>query len=352
MDINTEDQSYAASTAKYAKRDNFREDHSYNLESPRTLKWKNQAKEKILQKYRKRLKRQCQKSRRLKRKVSTLKGVTKELRKKMLISNQCASLLKSINEVRKHILWTIQEGKKSAKYLEELKQFATTLQFYSPKAYEYLRDNFQKALPHPGFTVASFTALQSHLWANKEKGKETVCALMMDKMYIHMMTEFARNQFHGFVNIGTGEIDNAMATQALLLMAVNESWKIPIAYFLITGMDGKEKANVIRESLTKLREVGVKVVSLTCDAPTRNLSMIRELGADLNINNMKLYFLHPEDPVHVFLDECHMLKLFWNAFASLLEFEKEDGSKIKVLFSTLKPSMNFRRKKVCDLETG
>jgi len=55
-------------------------------------------------------------------------------------------LLESINEVPKHILWKIQEGKKSAKYSEDLKQFATTL--YSPKAYEYVRDNFQKALPH------------------------------------------------------------------------------------------------------------------------------------------------------------------------------------------------------------
>jgi len=144
--INNEDHSYAASTVKCAKYDNFREDHSYNLESPRTLKRKNQATEQILQKYRKRLRRRCQKSRRLKRKVCTLKGVTKELRKKLLISNRCTSLLESINEVPKHILWKIQEGKKSAKYSEDLKQFATTL--YSPKAYEYVRDNFQKALPH------------------------------------------------------------------------------------------------------------------------------------------------------------------------------------------------------------
>lgn len=87
------------------------------------------------------------------------------------------------------------------------------------------------------------------------------------------------------------------------------------------------KANVIRESLSRLHEGGVKVVSLTCDAPTSNLAMIRELGADLNINNMKLYFLHPEDSthkVHVFLDTCHMLKLLHNAFASSLKFETED----------------------------
>lgn len=49
--------------------------------------------------------------------------------------------------------------------------------------------------------------------------------------------------------------------------------KIPIAYFLMTGMDGSEKANVIRE-------VRVKVASLTCGA------LMGELGADLNIDNV------------------------------------------------------------------
>lgn len=141
------------------------------------------------------------------------------------------------------------------------------------------------------------------------------------------MTEFAGDQFHGYVNIGTGEIDNTLTTQALVLMvvAVNESWKIPIAYFLITGMDGSQKANVIKKSLSRLHEVGVK-------APTNNLAMIRELGAHLNINNMKPYFMHPENPtqkVQVILDACHMLKLLCNAFVSSLEFETEDGRKIK-----------------------
>ncbi|KAL1265026.1 hypothetical protein QQF64_003053 [Cirrhinus molitorella] len=64
----------------------------------------------------------------------------------------------------------------------------------------------------PGFTVASFTALKSHVEENQEKGKETVCALMMDEMYIHKMTA------DGFVDIGTGEMDNTLATQALVLM--------------------------------------------------------------------------------------------------------------------------------------
>lgn len=57
---------------------------------------------------------------------------------------------------------------------------------------------------------------------------------MMDEMYIHKMTEFAGDQFHGYADIWTGDIDNTPVTQSLVLMvvAVDESWKIPIAHFL------------------------------------------------------------------------------------------------------------------------
>lgn len=73
VDIN-EDHRYAASSARYAKHHCALEDHSYNLGSPRSLKRKNQATEKILTKYRKKLKMQSQKSRRLKKKDLHLKG--------------------------------------------------------------------------------------------------------------------------------------------------------------------------------------------------------------------------------------------------------------------------------------
>lgn len=137
---------------------------------------------------------------------------------------------------------------------------------------------------------------------------------MMDEMYIHKQTEFGGDQIHGYVDIGAGELENVVATQALVLMvvAINESWKIPIAYFLINSMTAKERANVVRESLVRLHAIGVRVISLTCDGPSQNLAMIKELGANLDILDMRSYFLRPEDhtqKVHVLLDPCHMLKL-------------------------------------------
>ncbi|KAL1277059.1 hypothetical protein QQF64_023732 [Cirrhinus molitorella] len=265
----------------------------------------------------------------------------------ILVKNNSQKEDACLDDVPREIFQRIQKKKKTV-FSENLKQFATTLHFYSPKAYDYVREKFLLALPHPqtirkwyssistdpGFTVASFTALKSHVAEQKKVGKDTVCSLMLDEMYIHKQTEFGGDQIHGYVDIGGGEIENVVATQALVLMvvAINESWKIPIAYFLINSMTGSERASIIRESLVRLHTIGVRVVSLTCDGPSQNLAMIRELGANLDIMDMRPYFLHPEDhtqKVHVLLDPCHMLKLLRNVFSTVEVLVREDGQQIR-----------------------
>lgn len=81
---------------------------------------------------------------------------------------------------------------------------------------------------------------------------------MIDEMYIRKQTEFGGDQIHGFVDKGGGEIENVVATQALVLLviAINESYQQP------------ERASIIRESLVRLHAIGVRVVSLTCDGPS------------------------------------------------------------------------------------
>lgn len=63
---------------------------------------------------------------------------------------------------------------KKVKYSPSMKKFCLTLNYYSPKAYEYVRQTFNTCLPHrktlskwygrldgePGFTEESFQALK------------------------------------------------------------------------------------------------------------------------------------------------------------------------------------------------
>ena len=111
-----------------------------------------------------------------------------------------------------------------------------------------------------------------------------------------------------------------MAKDALVLMAVsvNSSWKVPLGYFLIDSMSGKERLNLVRECLHRLHDIGVTTVSLTCDGPSCHISMLTELGACMIPDRLRPSFQHPANPdatVHVMLDACHMLKLVRNAFA-------------------------------------
>ena len=85
-----------------------------------------------------------------------------------------------------------------------------------------------------------------------------------------------------------------VATEALVLImavAVNEYWKIPIEYFLISGMSGSERANIVLQSLLKLR-----CRSPSCSTNLRrsncHFNMFCELGANLIPAGMHSTFNH------------------------------------------------------------
>lgn len=79
-----------------------------------------------------------------------------------------------------------------------------TLHFYSPRAYEYVRDKFNKSLPHPstitkwyspvnaspGFTEESLNALIMKSEESKLKGQEVLCNLILDEMSIRKHIEW------------------------------------------------------------------------------------------------------------------------------------------------------------------
>ena len=89
---------------------------------------------------------------RLKKKVASLKSLIGNLKSKDLISSNCEDYLNmkfsgvSV-DILKRAMNPTKHGKKGA-CTPELRAFAMTLQFYSKKAYNYVRDTFNLALPH------------------------------------------------------------------------------------------------------------------------------------------------------------------------------------------------------------
>lgn len=103
-----------------------------------------------------------------------------------------------------------------------------------------------------------------------------------------------------------------------MCVAINGHFKLLLGHFFIAGLSGSERGNLVRIALQKIHETGARGVSLTCDGPSSHMSMLRELGASLDPDNLKPFFQHPSDSsmrVYVFLDLVHMLKLVRNCLA-------------------------------------
>lgn len=295
--------------------------------------------------YKRKVKTLNQSKRRLQKRVADLTTILSELRNQNLMDEEHCSFLKGISKTS-FCLFKRQKDKANGIlercYDERLKAFAVTLHFLSAKAYNFVRDTFDTCLPHPKYLSSWYQQIDGKpgiskeaLGVLKEKAKEKkyVCALIIDSMAIKKHVEWDGHAFHGHVNVGTeNDEDSApIASQALVfhLVCINSSWKIPVAYFLIDSCSSQQQSTLIKHCLISLEEVGIDVVSVTCDGTATNIATLNLLGCELNdVANLKTYFSHPttEQPVFAFLDPCHMLKLVRNALGDKKELVMENSS--------------------------
>ena len=102
----------------------------------------------------KQLKTKQQSERRLKKKINSLESALNYLRDLGFISESYVDELdKCLEGIPKELvsrILTNKDGKACFdEYPEQLKAFSLTLHFYSPKAYTYVREALNSALPHP-----------------------------------------------------------------------------------------------------------------------------------------------------------------------------------------------------------
>ena len=81
-----------------------------------------------------------------------------------------------------------------------------------------------------------------------------------------------------------------------------------------------------------MHEVGVKVVSYTCDGPTSHQAMLKFLGPQLLPGNLQAYFQHPCDPIDSQDLYFHMIKLVRNTISDWKVLKDKDGNAIKWQF--------------------
>ncbi|PAA56261.1 hypothetical protein BOX15_Mlig025972g2 [Macrostomum lignano] len=262
------------------------------------------------------------KHRQIKQRAKTLKDVIRELRAKCILNEAAASRLNFLTS--DSLLSSILPSKITKRtriFSHEVRKFASTLHFYSPKAYAYVRQYFQ--LPHPGslrrwlsnakclpgFCEQAFQELSRRRSSNDDRSFD-YCNVVADEMSLEAMVQWNSNEgsFFGYVDKGDGKSTDQEATSALVVMAVGlkSYWKLPLGYFLVSGVDGEFLSSVVEESIQRLYQVGVIASSFTCDGTQHNIRAIELLGARISSpNEIVASFLHPCDPgiqVSAFLD--------------------------------------------------
>lgn len=293
-----------------------------------------------------------QKVRRLHERNKSLKEILQNLKKQNYIDTDLFNSLNgNVAVVDMFNALNRKKLKKQIKYSPAMKKFCLTLNYHSPKAYEYVRATFNTCLPHPktlakwyghikgepGFTEESFQALKAKSEISEHK---PICNLVFDEVAIRPQKLWDRQKYIGFVDMGTGTEETApLASQALvfLLVGINHRFKIPLGYFLINGITGEQKSNLIRMCLIKCFDAGVDVASLTFDGHSTNFTAVELLGCEVkDAKRLKPTFKHPHPnaqyEVTCIVDPSHVIKLVRNQFEAKKEFLDENDQLIQWQF--------------------
>lgn len=242
------------------------------------------------------------------------------------------------------------------KYPENVRHFCLALDFYSPRAYEYIRKSFNNHLPHrrtmrswhqnsdiksdPGIQEVHMTKLKKIANDYKEKhGHDLVCSLVFDEMNIRKQIYWSLQQldYVGYVNYGQDMNDEqkTVARQAIvfILNGINANFEFPVAYYFINTLKHESRNNLLNEIIAAVTECGICISNITFDGYTSNVPMCQLFGADLDIHSptFQTFFLNPvnKEKIYIIIDPCHMEKCLRNALAGSKVLYDDRGEKIE-----------------------
>lgn len=244
---------------------------------------------------------------------------------------------------------------KGEKYNETVRKFILTLRFYSPRAYDYVREKFNNNLPHPatirkwyqrssvqsqsGLCQRSIEILKEKALDFQKEGKNLYCGLVHDEMSIRQHVQWLdyKKEFSGFINFGKVAEDSEtlpIATHVLvfLLNGITIPFNLPIAYYFITDLEGIDKAILMSSIVRNLTDIGVRVLTSTFDGNSANIVACEILGCSFDVENFNPKFKNVRDPlcsIHAIFDAPHMLKLIRNHLANKKIFYDRLGRKIE-----------------------
>ena len=233
-------------------------------------------------------------------------GLLQELKSKELLKgNLCDNLRSSFSGLSadiiiNHFTNQLREAK-GYRHNDEVKKFALTLHFYSPRAYEYVRSIFCLPQPRslvnwsssvkcePGFSEDVFLHLRNLVL---DKAKNAECSLIFDAMTIKKGVLFSKSKgcYEGFVDLGEHIVacneDDTVATEALIFMlsSLQSGWKYPIGYVLIDKINADTLSCLVTRALQLSLENNLMIRIVTCDGTSTNFKTMKLLGCKIGEN--------------------------------------------------------------------
>lgn len=224
-------------------------------------------------------------------------AIIKSLRENSALGAEELQILKDIGGANSKILHRQlrkNRGKSvNRQFDSRLKSFALTLHYYSPRAYEYVRQEFDNCLPHSKTISKWYQSIEEKpsimleaLNAIKQRANnvdyQLFGSLVFNEMAIRQHLEYDGQKYNGYVNMGENisSADMTLAKEALVFMVVciNSAWKVPVAYYLIDRIIAEQKTNLVLQYISSLHDVDMKIVCVTCDGTATNWAMMQQLG--------------------------------------------------------------------------
>ena len=255
------------------------------------------------------------------------------------------------------------EKSAGSRYSEEIKEFALTLHFYSPRAYKFVRKALH--LPRPA-TIRSwcvntncepiFIEKPFHYIEKKVTEGQKDCIILLDEMSIKKQVQWDQktSKFIGRVDYGGIKAEEIYteAANALVIMAcgLQKPCFVPITYFLTNCLNGEILKQLVFETIKKLTEKGADVHAVVFYGAPKNLAMATKFGC--NKKDLDGSFDHPAVPggkIYVILDICHMLKLARNPFADMHIFVTPGGGGEKISWEYIRELNRAQQKDILHL---
>lgn len=188
------------------------------------------------------------------------------------------------------------------------------------------------------------------------------CAVLVQDMSLQKQREWdpQTKQLTGFVDLGAGILDAdeaPLASEAIILMAVGISspWTAPLGYFFVNSTSGHFLAQLLRQAINKLNNIGIVVLAVTSGASAFGAETARALGIRIDPKRIQCTFQHPPGSAHsvaYFFDVCHALLLIRNALQC---FQKVEWLGDTVWWQHVVELAAFREQRVlepCSPESG